>query len=46
MKSPATTTRVMLHSAELITHKIEREMELRLWYYLDHIRGHGKYPCE
>jgi hypothetical protein len=36
MRLPATTQRVTLHSAEWKTLKIERDMEQRLWYYLDH----------
>jgi hypothetical protein len=36
MKLPATTERVVLHSAQWKTERIEREMERRLWYYLDH----------
>lgn len=36
MKLPATTERVVLHSAEWKTRRIEKEMEQRLWYYLDH----------
>jgi hypothetical protein len=37
MKLPATTERVVLHSAQWKTERIEREMERRLWYYLDHL---------
>ncbi|HEX9023820.1 MAG TPA: hypothetical protein VF799_08285 [Geobacteraceae bacterium] len=36
MALPATTERVVLHSAEWKTRRIEREMERRLWYYRDH----------
>lgn len=36
MKLPATTQRVTLHSAQWKTLRIEREMEKRLWYFLDH----------
>ncbi|OGU17773.1 MAG: hypothetical protein A2076_10715 [Geobacteraceae bacterium GWC2_53_11] len=36
MELPATTQRVVLHSAAWKTRRIEREMEQRLWYYLDH----------
>lgn len=36
MPLPATTQRVVLHSAQWKTRRIEREMEQRLWYYLDH----------
>ncbi|TWJ16569.1 hypothetical protein [Geobacter argillaceus] len=36
MALPATTERVVLHSAEWKTRRIERDMEQRLWYYLDH----------
>jgi len=36
MSLPATTQRVTLHSAQWKTRRIEKEMEQRLWYYLDH----------
>ena len=36
MPLPATTQRVTLHSAPWKTRRIEKEMEQRLWYYLDH----------
>jgi hypothetical protein len=36
MELPATTQRVTLHSAQWKTRRIEKEMERRLWYYLDH----------
>ena len=36
MPLPATTQRVTLHSAQWKTRRIEKEMEQRLWYYLDH----------
>jgi hypothetical protein len=42
MKLPATTERVVLHSAAWKTHRIEREMEQRLWYYLEHPGEIGK----
>ena len=36
MKLPITTERVVLHSAAWKTRRIEREMEQRLWHYLEH----------
>lgn len=42
MSLPATTQRVTLHSAPWKTRRIEREMEQRLWYYLDHRNEIGR----
>ena len=39
MALPATTQRVVLHSAEWKTRRIEQEMERRLWYFINHPGG-------